>query len=174
MSRKQKSAAAQPILDVPVKTRTSSGISGARKSMRRFFLFLLALVLICGIYVLVTNGLYYWYSQPIMAVHESARADLDGGLPATAASETDRLAFYQDCTDRLSALPPQIDALNQQPWSFAVLIREDLAQSVPALLDKAERGPHGCQSLFCRNCDDPVRDENITGAFRRAGRRRID
>lgn len=148
MSKKQKSAAVQPILDAPVSARTSSGISGARKSLRRFFLFLLALVLICGIYVLVTNGLYYWYSQPIMAIHDSARADLDAGLPATAASEADRLAFYQDCADRLGGLPPQIDALNQQPWSFAVLIREDLAQSVPTLLDKAERGRTAVKAYF--------------------------
>ena len=69
MSRKQKSATVQPILDAPGTARTSSRTSGARRSLRRFFLFLLALVLICGIYVLVTNGLYYWYSQQIGRAH---------------------------------------------------------------------------------------------------------
>jgi hypothetical protein len=123
--------------------------SGARKSLRRFFIFLIALALACGIYIVASNGLYYWYSQPIMSAFTSGRGQLDNGVPVAAVSESERLAYYQTCADQLTSLPDQLAMLNQQPWTFAVLIREDLDRTaIPSLLDKIERGRQAVKSYM--------------------------
>jgi len=116
--------------------------------MRIFFRFLIILVLIAGIFVLATNGLYFWLSQPAMTVYNSCNSALAGGMPDTAIDKQARLAFYQDLIDPLTDLPAEINELNRQPWTFAVLIREDLSGAVPVLLDQARRGRQAVESYY--------------------------
>lgn len=123
--------------------------ANVRKSMRHFRHFLLALILICGIFILATNGVYYWSSKPIMARFDAGLTLFEGGVPADAATEEARLAYYQSCAEQLKDLPAELDALNQQFWTFAVLIREDLRLStVPSLMDKIERGKLAVQNYM--------------------------
>lgn len=120
-----------------------------RKSMHHFLQFLITLILICGIYILVTNGIYYWFSKPIISRFDAGSALLEGGVPADAVTEEARLAYYQSCSEQLKDLPAALDELNQQFWTFAVLIREDLGlTTVPSLLNKIERGKTAVQAYM--------------------------
>lgn len=116
--------------------------------MRLFIRIILILLMAAGVAVLSVNGIYYWLSQPIVNTYTQARAALESGLPESAATADDRLAFYQDRTNELMGLPEKIDALNRQAWTFAVLIREDITGDVPALLDLAERGKTAVAAYF--------------------------
>ena len=116
--------------------------------MRTFFRFLIILILSSGIFVLVTNGIYFWFSQPVMTEYNDCKAALADGLPATASDRQARLTFYQDLMNRLNKLPAVIDDLNHQPWTFAVLIREDLSAAVPTLIDQARNGRQAVETYF--------------------------
>jgi hypothetical protein len=147
MSRKTENANSRPAID-DAPSPPAPRKHHARRSLRRFFLFLLIVVLICGIYVLATNGVYYWYSQPILKTYQTVSGTLHDGLPATATSQADRLAFYASCDSQLRNLPDQLATLNRQPWAFAVLIRSDLTETIPELLDRATRGQAAVKAYF--------------------------
>ncbi len=102
----------------------------ARKSgknlqkLRRFSFVLVLLILLAGIFVLVTNGIYLWKIRPDQAVIAEVRDTLQNGLPQSAATEAERLAFYQANADKLAGMPEKISSLNQKPWTMAVFAQE--------------------------------------------------
>ncbi len=121
----------------------------AGNSLHRFLVFLIILLVFCGVFILTTNGLYYWLSRPMAGDFIAAKTKIDSGVPATALSEEDRLSYYQDCAAQLAGLPEQITGLNRQPWTFAVLIRENFGdKAVPDMLDKITRGTTAIQAYF--------------------------
>ncbi|MGI6334779.1 MAG: hypothetical protein ACOX1A_09460 [Saccharofermentanales bacterium] len=120
-----------------------------RRSPVRFFLwFLLVFILLSGFFVLATNGLYYWQCRPITEAYNEARHILQDGVPPEATEKQERLSYYQSIIDSLSDLPSQLAALDNQAWTFAVLLREDFQQDIPELLTQAEKGQKAVSAYF--------------------------
>jgi len=123
--------------------------TSAGRNFRRFGYFLLGLVLACGLFILTTNGLYYWFSQPLRSTFTSTRSRLLVGMPAEARTEAERLAFYDSCLHDLADLPWSLDQLNRQLWTTAVLLKTDPdPAAVQALLDQAAHGRAAVAAYF--------------------------
>ena len=119
-----------------------------RAAFRLFAWFLLSLILVCGLFVLATNGVYFYLSRPMAAVYEQTRSLLAAGVPEDADTQAKRLSHYQTAIDSLAALPEQLHKIDRQIWTFAVLIRADFQQNIPRLLAEAERGKMAVASYF--------------------------
>lgn len=115
--------------------------SALAHGLRRFARLLMILVLIAGILLLAANGLYYWYSQPLVNGYAAAQAALAAGMPASSRTEAERLDFYAAWAAKLQDLPTRLAALNRQPWTVAVLSKaEPDPAGVQALLEQTSRG----------------------------------
>lgn len=122
--------------------------SGKPSPMRFFLWFFLFFILLSGFFVLVTNGLYYWQCRPVAEAYNEAKHILKDGVPPEAEEKQERLLHYQSVIDSLKDLPSQLAVLDEQVWTFAVLLREDFQQDIPELLTRAKEGQKAVSAYF--------------------------
>jgi hypothetical protein len=132
----------QNLLGQPAALRQPSRRLGSfGRSLGVLGLFLLLLILACGIFILVTNGLYLWDRQPGKLAFDQVSSRLQEGLPATARTEAERQTFYSECAASLEGLAGRLANLNGQPWTLAVLFKDELRpDQVQAAQDMISRG----------------------------------
>ncbi len=145
--------------------KTSSVPAGKTDSptrrLRRFGFFLIGLAVLCSAAFLAANGWYYLQTLPMRSTLNDARSRLVQGVPDTALTETDKLAFYQDCASETADLPTQLTALNQQSWTAVVILKNDLRdQDLQDVQDQIAAGlqaVRSCHEILAR-LDEKIAD----------------
>jgi len=96
------------------------------RRLRRFGFFLIGLVVLCSAAFLAANGWYYRQTVPLRNTLNDIKSRLAQGVPDTALTEADKLAFYNDCATDAADLPARLAALNQQSWTAIAILKNDL------------------------------------------------
>ncbi len=119
------------------------------KAARHFLMVVVVLLLIVGLFVLATNGAYYYMSQETLDEFESVRQRIHEPAPDDSTeSRTALLDRYVSAQTTLPELEQHLTDLDDQFWTFAVLIRSDYAVMTQNLIDRAERGQAAIQAYL--------------------------